>query len=143
MSLPVVSEAPRNSIASAISRAERWPAPFIEHGGGQTGGSELALRIIVSACAHDEAQLDDWDFMRFDHPDRETVRQRTLGNRRQLQGGGRGKHWRFRAVGPVLGGHDPAKHKQRDDQTMKRSPSYLSCRSWFTHGVISLSPVRR
>ena len=58
---------------------------LVEHRGGQAGGPEFTRRIVVSAGAHDEAQLDDGNLVSFDHPHGEPVRQRTFRDRRQVQ----------------------------------------------------------
>ena len=117
--LPVVSEAPRKSTASASASASRDARAFVQHRGREVREPELAGRIGARARFHDDADVGDRDFVHLHDPDGQAVGERALLNRRQLERRRRADDGRLRSIGRLLrrshsgGERDRAKQADR------------------------------
>ena len=87
-------------MASAISSAEREPAPSSSIAAVRLATPNLPRRIVGAAAQHDEIDLRDRHLVQLDDPDRQAVRQLSFLNRRQVQRGARTRLRRM-ARGPA------------------------------------------
>ena len=102
--LPVLSDAPRKSIASARSSALRVPAPSSSIAAVKFASPYLPAGSAAAPALTISDDVGHRHFVHFDNPHRQAVGERALLNRRQLQRRHRSGRRRLGSIGRLLRG---------------------------------------